>query len=1432
MLKKYFLFIFFSFMTFFCGMFFISNNDEIIKNSNDSVGADYSININANFFGSDKYAGVNIKIKYTLGSQKGELYINNNSPLDQNGTYKLSIHSSSTTNSIKITDIDPNTFLHNSDGSYIYNLTRTTAYVRSNTGRTVYSNGDFNFINQQINVNAYSGESSFTVDINFYYKTFIPLIWNNEDGERNNCNTSFLYNSYTNEINLFASGDTPVEKLTLPSKPDCIFIGYFTENYEGDKVIDENGKITQNWFWRYGRKPKLQPLYAQFAQEYITVDFDAKNYVPLWYTSNIHTNLCSVENSKEIINNEFIATFTIINTQNNWSGVWIDLKEKLTVGKEYDWQIDLKSTHSHGMQAVGPEQGGYIQTNISTDWTTIKGTFIAVDWHSTFVIYSNNLSVGEKISFKNVTVQERDVSVTPSDNAIPSYIYNYNGFYTNLPIPEQKGYIFDGWWTLPKGGEQITSNTKVISRVDHMLYSHWIPQNFTLTFDPCGGEVEFGTKSVTYGEAYGNFPTVKKTGYIFKGWWTSLEGGDQISETSIYNQKGPQTLYAHWEANTYQITFDEQGGDTNYVDMSSCKSGTITNNGSVTTLVTGGLTYTYDTSTNILTVNGTQTASTVFSFAIINDLVAGDEYTLTMEYISGTPYTTNGCEVLEVYNKSIQTLPERNKYDFNFPASGKTSITLKITEYAQENGYALACRMWRNTENRVFNNYKVKFTITQKTGEAKKVRDVKYDSVLTPVSIPTKYGYNFAGYYTQANGQGTQHYDSTGKAFNNKTWDIADNTTLYAKWVEKTDCKIFYESEVVGNMENWTKTTYGERINVSYNKITGINNINFFGKGGWETIAIPLYFSTLNKQYTISYNYYGEYEILSGYTNLRMQLLNSVPTDGTNIEKQVAYADMLSIKNGQVRTATIKVTPSQNIYYLTLNLGYIADGKEFNLFLCDFNIIGENNLQVKAIQYVSYDTKIGQMYWYSKPGYIFNGWFSAPVGGEKLSENFIMDSEIKTAYSRWTETWATEGNFSNNLSYDYSDGYYKITSAQDLARLIYLINYTSRSDVLNYKYKLTNHINLSTYYWEPIGTTNRPFSSIFNGMGFTIYGLHTISQSDRGDYGETNVGLFGYTSGAIIKNVYIEGGEINGLNNVGGIVGNATTKSSANGTVYTTIVSCGFNGEIESAGTKGGIVGYATSTIIKDCLVIMKNEISSTTKLNICGSNGLIDSCKIYINGMERSTNGNFENWIKVEGMQISLPKGLAWIAGEDTGFVMTEDMKKLAGATNLIPNGDMEGTGWYGDNMSYSKEYAYSGEYSIKVTGRNYRETLTYTSTGIYLDTSHKYYFSVYTYQETRTATTIQCYWPEAEPALMTAQIKEAGEWQMYSVVAERTNGGLSGFNQKSNKLRLDFDNKYVQDVIYFDNAILIDLTEVFGAGNEPSQVWLDQYAYLIKLF
>ena len=726
-------------------------------------------------------------------------------------------------------------------------------------------------------------------------------------------------------------------------------------------------------------------------------------------------------------------------------------------------------------------------------------------------------------------------------------------------------------------------------------------------------------------------------------------------------------MYAHWEANTYQITFDDQGGDTNYVDMSSCKSGTITNNGSVTTLVTGGLTYTYDTSSNILTVNGTQTASTVFSFAIINDLVAGDEYTLTMEYISGTPYTTNGCEVLEVYSKSITTLPQRNNRDFQFPTSGTASITLTITDYAQENGYALACRMWRNTENRVFNNYKVKFTITQKTGEAKKIKDVTYDSVLTPVSIPTKYGYNFAGYYTQANGQGTQYYDSTGKAVNN--WNIAGNATLYAKWTAKTNCVLTFNA-------NGGKVSPSSR-NQTYNAVLG-------------TLPIP-----------------------------------------------------------------------------------------------------------------------------TKSGYIFTGWYTSASGGSEVTTSTKMTSLTMTIYAHWAETWAAKGNYSEVLYID-TDGYFQIASAEDLARLIFLINYTTRSDVLTFKYKLTNHIDMSKYYWEPIGTASRPFSSAFNGNGYTIYGIHTISQSLRRDNGGDNSGLFGVTKNAIITNLYVKDAEINGKNSVGGIIGSATNS---------TIKSVAIEGQINGQANIGGIAGTSSGTTINDCLIIITGTTSSTNNGLYTGT-ATLNSTLYRINGIQGKSSGTFENWVYVDNMEYPLPSGLSWLA---SGGEIDDKILKLWSATNLIPNGDMEGTGWNvnGSSISYTKDKAYSGEYSIKMEGIESKpEILLNSSANITITNGHIYYIVLYAYQENKINNeSIDCYWPVVVNGYCGPQrTKEAGEWQLYSWRVTKT------FETGEYTFRFDFDNNYNNSTIYFDNAILIDLTEVFGAGNEPSQEWLDQYEYLIK--
>jgi uncharacterized repeat protein (TIGR02543 family) len=58
-----------------------------------------------------------------------------------------------------------------------------------------------------------------------------------------------------------------------------------------------------------------------------------------------------------------------------------------------------------------------------------------------------------------------------------------------------------------------------------------------------------------------------------------------------------------------------------------------------------------------------------------------------------------------------------------------------------------------------------------------------YDAAMqSGLTVPSRTGYTFGGYYDAANGGGTQYYTATMASA--RTWDkTAPNTTLYAKWI-------------------------------------------------------------------------------------------------------------------------------------------------------------------------------------------------------------------------------------------------------------------------------------------------------------------------------------------------------------------------------------------------------------------------------------------------------------------------------------------------------------------------------------------------------------------------------------------------------------------------------------------------------------------------
>ena len=93
---------------------------------------------------------------------------------------------------------------------------------------------------------------------------------------------------------------------------------------------------------------------------------------------------------------------------------------------------------------------------------------------------------------------------------------------------------------------------------------------FTISFDANGGFCSTSKKSVTYGAAYGELPIPEKEGYSFSGWFTSADGGTEITSSSMVNITANQTLYAHWSTCDHNYTVIES------VDPSCTKEGSKT----------------------------------------------------------------------------------------------------------------------------------------------------------------------------------------------------------------------------------------------------------------------------------------------------------------------------------------------------------------------------------------------------------------------------------------------------------------------------------------------------------------------------------------------------------------------------------------------------------------------------------------------------------------------------------------------------------------------------------------------------------------------------------------------------------------------------------------------------------------------------------------
>lgn len=118
---------------------------------------------------------------------------------------------------------------------------------------------------------------------------------------------------------------------------------------------------------------------------------------------------------------------------------------------------------------------------------------------------------------------------------------------------------------------------------------------------------------------------------------------------------------------------------------------------------------------------------------------------------------------------------------------------------------------------------------------------------------------------------------------------------------------------------------------------------------------------------------------------------------------------------------------------------------------------------------------------------------------------------------------------------------------------------------LSADYVLTQNISCASTEFMPIGTQYKPFTGTFNGQDYTILDLN-INRPNR-----SNTGLFGYTSGATIKNIKLQNVNVIGGDNTGGLVGLAYGTPNA-----TNISDVDVSGVVKAQTSTGeGLLGNA-----------------------------------------------------------------------------------------------------------------------------------------------------------------------------------------------------------------------------------------------------------------
>ena len=131
---------------------------------------------------------------------------------------------------------------------------------------------------------------------------------------------------------------------------------------------------------------------------------------------------------------------------------------------------------------------------------------------------------------------------------------------TTLPTPTRDGYTFLGYGTSPTSGVDYSKNITNVGSINNVeLYPKWDVITYYINYNYNGGYASNPTSYTIESNTF-TISNPTRTGYYFDGWYGTGLSGYPTTITIPKGSTGDRSYTATWEARTYYISYDLNGG--------------------------------------------------------------------------------------------------------------------------------------------------------------------------------------------------------------------------------------------------------------------------------------------------------------------------------------------------------------------------------------------------------------------------------------------------------------------------------------------------------------------------------------------------------------------------------------------------------------------------------------------------------------------------------------------------------------------------------------------------------------------------------------------------------------------------------------------------------------------------------------------------------